>query len=804
METKQISLSVRTLVEFILRSGDINSSGVGVRDTEAMLKGGKIHRKIQRSMGPEYQAEVSLSYEIPMEREGLSFVIMLDGRADGIIKTKELVTIDEIKGVYQDVNLIEEPYLVHKAQAMCYGFIYGTQNGLTEVEIQMTYCNLETEVIKRFQERFSMEYLTEWFDNLINEYGKWAAWQIKWEIERNKSIRGKEFPFAYRNGQRDLVVGVYKTILRNKKLYVEAPTGVGKTISTVYPATMAMGEGIVEKIFYLTAKTITRTVAEEAFHTLRESGMNLKVITLTAKEKICVLDRPECNPGMCERAKGHFDRINDAVYDMLVSEHEISRELIEQYSRKHMVCPHEMALDITLWADAVICDYNYAFDPKVYLKRFFQSEKKNKYCFLVDEAHNLVDRAREMYSATLVKEDFLSVKNIIKSRSKKMEKRLSAANRQLLILKKNWEEAKDISEKNTKYQLLPSVDALVLTIMNLLGEYDEFLKQFPEFPDREKVLELYFQLYHFMNMYELLNDKYEIYVNEDEEHQFYVRLQCMDPSDNLKLCLEKGSSAVFFSATFLPIQYYKEQLAGTADDYAIYAPSPFDPKKRLILVANDVSTKYTRRNAVEYEKVVRYIYNFMSHRLGNYLVFFPSYRYMELIYEMIQEEHWANRFKDCEIILQKSRMTEVEKEEFLNEFEMTPERSKVGFCVMGGIFSEGIDLKHDRLIGTIIVGTGLPMVGDERELFREYYDGRTNNGFDYAYLYNGMNKVLQSAGRVIRTTEDIGAILLLDDRFTNRQYTDLFPKEWFPFEIVNENTVNEKVERFWRRFREDD
>jgi len=804
METKQISLSVRTLVEFILRSGDINSSGVGVRDTEAMLKGGKIHRKIQRSMGPEYQAEVSLSYEIPMEREGLSFVIMLDGRADGIIKTKELVTIDEIKGVYQDVNLIEEPYLVHKAQAMCYGFIYGTQNGLTEVEIQMTYCNLETEVIKRFQERFSMEYLTEWFDNLINEYGKWAAWQIKWEIERNKSIRGKEFPFAYRNGQRDLVVGVYKTILRNKKLYVEAPTGVGKTISTVYPATMAMGEGIVEKIFYLTAKTITRTVAEEAFHTLRESGMNLKVITLTAKEKICVLDRPECNPGMCERAKGHFDRINDAVYDMLVSEHEISRELIEQYSRKHMVCPHEMALDITLWADAVICDYNYAFDPKVYLKRFFQSEKKNKYCFLVDEAHNLVDRAREMYSATLVKEDFLSVKNIIKSRSKKMEKRLSAANRQLLILKKNWEEAKDISEKNTKYQLLPSVDALVLTIMNLLGEYDEFLKQFPEFPDREKVLELYFQLYHFMNMYELLNDKYEIYVNEDEEHQFYVRLQCMDPSDNLKLCLEKGSSAVFFSATFLPIQYYKEQLSGTADDYAIYAPSPFDPKKRLILVANDVSTKYTRRNAVEYEKVVRYIYNFMSHRLGNYLVFFPSYRYMELIYEMIQEEHWANRFKDCEIILQKSRMTEVEKEEFLNEFEMTPERSKVGFCVMGGIFSEGIDLKHDRLIGTIIVGTGLPMVGDERELFREYYDGRTNNGFDYAYLYNGMNKVLQSAGRVIRTTEDIGAILLLDDRFTNRQYTDLFPKEWFPFEIVNENTVNEKVERFWRRFREDD
>lgn len=797
METKEIKLSIRSLVEFILRSGDINTGSGGVRDTEAMLKGSKIHRKIQRSMGPEYEAEVSLSYEIPMKKDDLEFVVVLDGRADGIIKTKEKVTIDEIKGMYQDVTLIEEPYLVHKAQAMCYGFIYGTQNQLKEVEIQMTYVSFETEVIKRFQETFSMEYLKEWFEHLINEYGKWAAWQIKWEMERNESIRGKEFPFPYRPGQRDLVVGVYKTILRNKKLYVEAPTGVGKTISTVFPTTMAMGEGIVEKIFYLTAKTITRTVAEEAFHTLVKSGMHLKVITLTAKEKICILEKPECNPTACERAKGHFDRVNDAVFDMLVSEHEISRDLIEQYAAKHMVCPHEMALDVTLWADAVICDYNYAFDPKVYLKRFFQSEKKNKYCFLVDEAHNLVERAREMYSATLVKEDVLLVKNIVKSRSKRLEKRLSVTNRQLLILKKEWEGSQINGAGQTKYQMVQNIDSLILSIMNLLTEFDEFLKDFPEFPERDQVMEFYFSLYHFMNMSELVNDKYQIYANQDEKQNFYIRLQCMDPSDNLKICLEKGSSAVFFSATFLPIKYYMEQLAGTPDDYAVYAPSPFDPKKRMILIANDVSTKYTRRNLVEYEKVVRYIHDFVRHKTGNYLVFFPSYKYMETIYELTRNEHWQERYDKLEIILQKNHMTELEKEEFLEEFQVSPDKTKIGFCVMGGIFSEGIDLKNDRLIGTIIVGTGLPMVCDERELFREYYDNRTKNGFDYAYLYNGMNKVLQSAGRVIRTTEDVGTILLLDERFLNRQYTDLFPKEWFPFETVNANNVNEKIERFW-------
>ncbi len=797
MENRVVKISVRNLVEFILRSGDINTGVGGVRDTEAMLKGSKIHRKIQNAMGGDYKPEVSLVHESTMERDGISFSLVVDGRADGIFTRDGRTVIDEIKGMYLDVYKLEEPFSVHQAQAKCYGYIYALQNKLKVVEIQMTYCNLEDEEIKRFNEVYTFEALEGWYKQLIHEYAKWAVWQLKWNEQRNRTIREVEFPFAYREGQKSLVTGVYKTILRQKKLYIEAPTGVGKTISTVFPTVKAMGEGLVEKIFYLTAKTITRTVAEEAFRIVREKGMQLKIITLTAKEKVCILEKPECNPVSCDRAKGHYDRVNDAIYNMLISENEISRELIEEYALKYKVCPMEMALDISLWADAVICDYNYAFDPKVALRRFFQNEKKHNYCFLVDEAHNLVDRAREMYSATLVKEDFLSVKRIVKVRSKKLDKKLAMCNRRLLLLRKEWEERKN---NGLEYNPSPQIDQFVLSVMNALTELDLFLKEYTDFEERDKVLDFYFGIYHFLNMYDIMNDKYKIYLNKDETDRFTVKLQCMDPSDNLKLCLDKGRCAIFFSATFLPIQYYKEQLAGSDEDYAIYAPSPFDVKKRRIFVARDVSTKYTRRNYVEYDKMIRYIHTFVTRKKGNYLVFFPSYQYMKTIYDLIEGLEWQEKFREFEFVVQSSHMTEGEREAFLERFEDNPECPRIGFCVMGGIFSEGIDLKNDRLIGTVIVGTGLPMVCDDRELFRTYYEERESKGFEYAYLYNGMNKVLQSAGRVIRTTEDIGVILLLDERFMQNQYTNLFPKEWYPYEIVSMKSLKERLDDFWKQY----
>ena len=408
-EEKTIRVSVRNLVEFIMRGGDIDNRTSGSMEKEAMLMGGRLHRKIQRSMGSDYHAEVPLKTVVPCD----GFRLQVEGRADGIIiheeDGKKEVSIDEIKGVLRDLEHITEPVKVHLAQAKCYAHIYACQNRMQQIKVQMTYCHLDTEEIKRFVMEYTAEELEEWFNELIRQYEKWAKFQIEWEITRNASIKKTEFPFVYRPGQRDVAAAVYRTILRRKKLFIQAPTGVGKTISTVFPAVKAVGEGLGDKIFYLTAKTITRTVAEQAFRSMKDQGLCMKVVTLTAKEKICFCEETVCNPEACPYAKGHFDRVNDAVYDMLANGDDIDRGAIERQAEKFKVCPFELSLDISTWVDAVICDYNYVFDPNAHLKRFFSEGSSGNYIFLIDEAHNLVERGREMYSATLYKEDFMDL-----------------------------------------------------------------------------------------------------------------------------------------------------------------------------------------------------------------------------------------------------------------------------------------------------------------------------------------------------------------------------------------------------------
>lgn len=794
---KNIKISVRNLVEFILCSGDLDNSK-SRNEADAMQAGSRIHRKLQKQMGSNYSAEVPLSISVPVTRDGISFELIIEGRADGVITNSTIredfsvllfeeedinppeIIIDEIKGVYSELSHLTAPIPVHRAQAMCYAYIYATKYGHSRIGIRITYCNLETETLRYFDETISYEELSKWFNELINEYGKWAVWQINWTDKRNTSIKALDFPFLYREGQKELVTGVYKTILRKKKLFMEAPTGVGKTIAAVFPSVKAMGEGLVEKIFYLTAKTITRTVAEDTFRILRDNGLPIKVVTITAKEKICILEKPDCNPGACERAKGYYNRINDAVYDLLINENDISRDLINAYAQKHCVCPFEMCLDVTLWSDAIICDYNYAFDPNVYLRRFFMNDKQNDYVFLIDEAHNLLERAREMYSAVLYKDNFLEVKRLIKDKSMKLSKLIDQCNSDLLKLRRDCDE----------FEVIDNIDGFYMHLMRLMTEYDVFLQENYLLEGKEEVLGLYMDIRHFLNMYEIQEDNYSIYTDYEEAEKFRIKLQCMDPSKNLLTCMDKGRSAVLFSATLLPIGYYMEQLGGSKEDYAVYAPSSFLAENRLIMVGNDVSTKYNRRTEKEYRKITDYIKEFTGSRIGNYICFFPSYQMLQKVAELAADEIEG-------LVVQSSNMTEMEKEIFLEEFIEEPEKSRVGFCVMGGIFSEGIDLKNNRLIGAVIVGTGLPMVCNERELFRGYFDEKNGMGFDYAYLYQGMNKVLQSAGRVIRTKEDRGAILLLDDRFTQKQYYNLFPREWFPNVTVNLSTMRSTLDSFW-------
>lgn len=801
-------ISVRNLVEFILRSGSILSSS-GIKDPDAMQEGTRIHKMLQRRMGSGYNAEVTLSVTLPLTYDGISFELTIEGRADGIFTDETGIVIDEIKGVYNDIFIMEEPIAVHRAQALCYAYIYTSRHKLGQIGIRMTYCHIPTEKVRYFNEIIRYSDLETWFNQLINEYAKWVSWQIKWHEKRNTSIQNTEFPFEYRKGQNNIVKGVYQSILRKKRLYIEAPTGVGKTISVLFPAVKSMGEGITEKIFYLTAKTITRTVAEETCQILSGSGMELKNITITAKEKICVLSKPQCHPSTCERALGHFDRVNDAVFDIITHEDNISREVISKYAEKHNVCPFEMCLDTAIWADIITGDYNYVFDPSASLKRFFANQTKNNYVFLIDEAHNLVDRAREMYSAELIKEDFIEIKKITKTISRKLTISLEHCNHCLLKLKRECDDVK-------KYDIL-DIEEFILKLMRLSAVFDGYFQNqtasaSPLKPEiREKLLDFYFKIYGFLSIYEILDSKYIIYSDYTETGFFCLHLRCIDPSANLDNCLNRGIAAIFFSATLLPVKYYMEQLAGRPDDYAIYAPSPFPVNNRMLMVASDTSTKYTRRTPSEYKKIAGYIYDFVSAKIGNYMVFFPSYKMMEDItwhlldflhlngYTSDDIDNYTNNSgsKIC-LCRQYVSMDEKEREDFLLKFADNPKHTTIGLCIMGGIFGEGIDLKNNRLIGAVIVGTGLPMVCTENEIFREYFDKNNGSGFNYAYQYPGMNKVLQAAGRVIRTGTDKGGILLLDERFLRQDYIELFPREWYPYNIVNRTYMGTCIREFWK------
>ena len=785
MEKTEIRISVRSLVEFILRSGDLDSRR-GAMDKEAMQKGSRLHRKIQRQMGGNYRPEVPLKYDIEYE----DVVLRIEGRADGIFTEDGKTCIDEIKGVYRKVETLESAVPVHRAQAMCYAFITADQENLEEIDVQMTYANLDTEEIRRFRETLTRTFLKNWFQDLVDQYHKWVSYRQLWKEKRDASMKKLEFPFSYRKGQREMVTGVYHAVSSKKQIFVQAPTGVGKTMSSVFPAVRAVGEGKGEMIFYLTAKTITRTVAQDAFEILRQRGLLFQTVTITAKEKLCCCEKPECTPEKCPYAKGHFDRVNEAVYELWTSEQFFSREKIIAQAEKFKVCPFEMCLDLSLWVDGVICDYNYVFDPNVHLKRFFGENVSGEYIFLIDEAHNLVERGREMYSASLAREDIVEVRKFIKPYSPKLYRVLGRVAKQLLELKK----------ESDPCLVMENTGTLPLTLLQVQGEMDRLLEEPPSQEVVDGILELYFDIRDFLNISELTDENYVIYGAAGEDGKYRVHLYCVNPAANLQEYLSKGRSAVFFSATLIPMQYYRSLLSTREDDYGIYVRSPFDQKNRRILICADVSSRYTRRGYGEYRKIAEYIARMAWQKKGNYMVFFPSYRLMEDVFHVYEEE-FSSDWVRC--ICQTSSMNEREREEFLEEFKDQKEETLLGFCIMGGIFSEGIDLMGDRLIGAAIIGTGLPQVSLERELLKQYYEKRGECGFNHAYRYPGMNKVLQAAGRVIRTREDKGTILLMDERFLNTDYRMLFPAEWEDAAVCRLGNVEQYLKQFWKGFPEE-
>lgn len=774
----QLRISVRNLVEFVLRSGNIDNRRSSKVQKDAMQIGSRLHRKIQKSMGINYQAEVVLRYASMLDDE---LELVLEGRADGIITEADTVTIDEIKVVSLDIEKLEEPFLVHVAQAVCYGYMYAVQKHLEQVTIQLTYCEADTEATRQFAEVYSIERLKDEFESYLREFTKWARFIYEHRRERNASIQGIQFPYPYRSGQRGLVVASYRTMMKKEILMIQAPTGIGKTLSVLFPAVVSMGQGVAEKIFYLTAKTITRSVATEGLAIMKQAGLKMSSVTITAKEKLCLQDM-ECNPLACPYADGHFERVNAAVYDVICNETEITREVILSYAKKHKVCPFEMCLDITYWVDVIVCDYNYVFDPNVRLQRYFSEDEQGDYIFLIDEAHNLVERAREMYSASLCKEEFLEAKKLYKE-FPHVVRLIESCNRKLLALKRECD----------TWKLLPEGEGLgpfVLTLQRLQDELNMIPEKYPHWQSTKETSEFFFHIRNFLMVYEELDENYRVYM-EHAEDKFWVHQLCVNPAKRLNRCCKQGISSIFFSATLLPIAYYKEHLCLDKDTPAIYARSPFDSERRMLAVASDVTTKYTRRTVSEYARYAMYISKTLNARQGNYLVFFPSYRYMQDVIEQF-------KIPECyQVLIQDPGMTEADKEEFLAAFRKQ-DVPCVGFCVMGGVFSEGIDLQKEALIGVIIAGTGLAQVSTRQEIIKQFYDDQGKDGYTFAYLYPGMNKVLQAVGRLIRTPEDYGVILLLDERFLKRDYQEQFPVEWDRYQVLWQYNAEYALQEYWK------
>jgi DNA excision repair protein ERCC-2 len=798
------SVPVRELVEFVLRTGDLGGEREFVGSDRA-LAGIRGHQKIQRSRPPGYLTELPVEHRLETEE----FTLEIRGRIDGLLISSEQVLLEEIKTVQGSWHHEADP--LHWAQAKFYGFMHAQENGLKELVLQLVYLELPAGKVTEFRQTISLAELSEFFATTTSIYVEWLSEHHHWGLARDASIATLAFPFPnYRPGQRDLAVAAYRVMATGGRLFLAAPTGIGKTISTLFPAVKALGEGKLERIFYLTARTVGRAIAEKAVVDLRRAGLKLRAVTLTAKEKLCVRDGSPCDPLTCPLALGYYDRVKPAMREVLAKE-EITRAVLEEVGQKHQVCPFELSLDVSVWADAIICDYNYVFDPQVYLRRHF-AEDGGAYGFLVDEAHNLVDRAREMFSAELDGQEILDVKRAIKHAAPRCSKALTQlhkAMRQLDNATAPHEESFEVSDTSVELNLFPTKtaairdeaagvstspefpDSLIEPLEAALDEAEGWLAKNQPAEFREALLGLYFRMHSFRRTAELYDERFVTIIKN--EPAIKVRQFCLDPSLLLRKALARGKATIFFSATLTPIDYYRTLMGGEPEDPVLQLSSPFPSENLAVLIQDRIQTNFKGRTA-SLGDVVEAIGTLVQGRSGNYLVYFPSYQYLNHVLD-----EFKARYPALPVLVQRTGMTEAERDEFLAAFSVEHGETLVGFAVLGGIFGEGIDLVGERLIGAVIVGVGLPQLCVERDLIRDYFQQQNAMGFEYAYTFPGMNRVLQAIGRVIRSETDYGVVLLIDARFNETRYRRLFPAWWKFLRVRNTASLSDAVSNFWKQ-----
>lgn len=782
-------VSVGNLLQTVSRSGDINFR---FTSRSSAMEGIRGHQKLQRSRPGGYQAEVAIRGKYQWQ----NLVLEVSGRIDGVYADSDPVIIDEIKTLKMPVaDLPPSQQALHWGQAKIYGWLYALEKDLDQITVQLSYYHLDTNEVTEFQEHYSATELQEFFEDLAARYLRWLDKIQAWRVIRDASINELTFPYGnFRPGQREFAVNSYRSMVSGQQLFVQAPTGVGKTVGTLFPAVKAMGEGHHQKVFFLTAKTVGRSIAEATLADMSSAGMQLKSVTLTAKDKICFNPGSPCDPEHCEFAVGYFDKLDGVLDNVLSRQNTFRRQEIERIAREHEMCPFELSLDLSYWVDCIICDYNYVFDPTVYLRRFFD-DPVEAYCFLIDEAHNLVDRGRDMFSAEIEKNGAMKLKRKLKkaeeSGTADVMRKLEGINRAFLKLRKAHIESLDEHEWAVSDELPTD---LLLTLRSFCDRAEIWLAEHDRRANSyEELLEFYFDALRLNRTAEYFDDNYVCLIKRLKKNSLLVRLYCVDPSRLLAKGLERGRSSLFFSATLSPIDYYRNLLGADAASRFVALSSPFPVANLGVFVIRDIATNYRQRNS-SYDRIVAVIDTVSGSHSGNYLVYFPSYHYMEQVHQRFAAEH-----ADIATIIQSRGMAEEDRQAFLDRFDADNTDLLVGFAVMGGIFGEGIDLKGKRLVGVVIVGVGLPQLGIERDLVRDHFSTSGEaQGFEYAYQYPGMNRVLQTAGRVIRSEQDQGIICLIDDRFAQQRYSRLFPPHWVP-RVIRQAALGSEISDFWVR-----
>lgn len=761
MPRRTFSIDVREFVGFVHRTGDLGGDGK-FQAADRAVEGTRGHRRLQKSRGDDYTAEVTISYEV--EREGV--LCKISGRVDGLMAQTPPV-VEEIKTVDRRWN--GQPNPVHFAQLRAYAAILSQQREWPEVRLQLTYLDLDTDQTTIFQEHSTRALLTEFLDRTIDEWFSWLIPQAHWLDGRDLSLTTLPFPFPQpRKGQLALSRSLYRTIRDRGRLFVEAPTGLGKTMGALFPAVKALRLLEEGRIFYVTAKTPARQIAEEAIIRLQAAGAKIRSVNLTAKGKICFAETPAgCDLRTCPYAQGYYDRIKPALKELL-AQPLMNRPAIEAVARKHQVCPFELSLDASEWAEIIIGDFNYVFDPTVRLQRYF-SEGKAQHVVLVDEAHNLVDRSREMYSASLSLDDLTLEKGVVIGPGAATAKRALAQAREALSV--------FLAALDSSQSVLPARDyyegalALADAPAELLAQFEQsaqkmeiFLAQQEPGQDLSGWLTPWFALQGFLRA---AADFGPGYFTLCDPNYNAVKIFCADPRERLAETLKGLRATIFFSATLSPLDYFRDLLGGVSTDANQTYASPFSSEQMQLTIARyDVSF---RGRAESLSTVAQAVHTHVQATPGNHLIFCPSKDYL------LELERQLTGL-GLELTTQGAIMTEEEREAFLARF--IPGGRITALAVMGGIFAEGVDLPGDRLVGVTVIGVGLPRLSLERDILQSHFQATRGEGYDYAYRFPGMQRVIQAVGRLIRTEQDQGAALLIDQRFGEYRYRVLFPAWW--------------------------